>query len=274
MRTSEDRSSLTLFFVIAFAFSWSVEIPLALIRNSWIHLKIPFFIHYFAALGPALAAIIVSSMDPDYGIRKLLRGLFKWKVGWGWFIFSLFTPITLFGLSLLLADFKGENLNLSQLGRLDYLPGTNALGALIIWLLTFGLGEEIGWRGFVLPRLQKNRSALSASLIVGIIWAFWHLPLFFYRDAYTAMGLYTGFPLFLLSVLAASVVLTWLYNSTSGSLLMVILFHGMFNFFSASGVGGTNTASVMSAAIMVWAVVVIILYGPANLSVRKKQMIR
>ncbi len=260
--------------MIAYAFSWSVEIPLALIRNGWIHLKIPFFIHYFAAFGPALSAIIISSIDPDYGLRKLLRGLLKWKAGWGWFIFSIFAPTILFALSLLFADFRGDIINLPQLSRLDYLPGSNTLSTLFIWLAAFGLGEEIGWRGFALPRLQKNRSALSASVILGVIWAFWHLPLFFYKDAYMALGLLTGFPLFLLSVLSASIVLTWLYNSTNGSLIMVVLFHGLFNFFSASGVGGSNTASVMSAAIMFWSVVVIILYGPANLSVRKKQMIR
>jgi membrane protease YdiL (CAAX protease family) len=157
------------------------------------------------------------------------------------------------------------------LGEVDYLPYLGIVGAFILWLLTFGLGEELGWRGYALPRLQKRRSALTATLILGVAWAFWHLPAFFYKDTYVAMGLMAGLPLLLISILAASIVFTWLYNSTPGSLLMVILFHAVFDFLSVSRAGGDNVAVIMSAVVMVWAVLVVILFEPANLVHEKKQ---
>lgn len=98
------------------------------------------------------------------------------------------------------------------------------LAALPLWILTFGIGEETGWRGFALPRLQRGRSALSATIILWVFWALWHLPLFFY--SYEASIL----PGFLIGLLAGAITLTWLYNSTSGTILLVALWHGTFNF--------------------------------------------
>jgi len=88
---------------------------------------------------------------------------------------------------------------------------------------------------------------------------------------YVAMGLIAGLPLLLLSILAASIVFTWLYNSTRGSLLLVILFHALFDFLSVSRAGGGNVAAIMSAGVMIWAVLVVILFKPATLSHQKKQ---
>jgi uncharacterized protein len=127
------------------------------------------------------------------------------------------------------------------------------------------VGEELGWRGFALPRLQQGRGALAATLLLGVVWAGWHLPAFFYLPNFRAMGL-AGAPGFALGVLAGAVLLTWLYNSTGGSLLAVILWHGMFNVFTASQAGQGTVAMVMSIAVMVWAVAALALAGPARLS--------
>ncbi|MDZ7336120.1 MAG: CPBP family intramembrane metalloprotease [candidate division KSB1 bacterium] len=98
------------------------------------------------------------------------------------------------------------------------------MGSSFLWLLTYGIGEETGWRGYALPRLQKNHSALSATVILWVFWALWHLSAFFYLyDPTIVIG-------FLLGVLAGAIVFTWLYNSTGGSILMVTLLHGVFNF--------------------------------------------
>ena len=145
-------------------------------------------------------------------------------------------------------------------------------GAFLLWLLTFGVGEEIGWRGYALPRLQKNHNALTATLILGAVWAFWHLPAFFYRETYMAMGVAAGLPLLFMSILAASIVFTWIYNGTRGSLLMVILFHALFDFLSVSKAGGDSVATIMSVVVTVWAVLVVILFKPTNLSREQKQI--
>ncbi|MEP7358532.1 MAG: CPBP family intramembrane glutamic endopeptidase, partial [Anaerolineales bacterium] len=189
-----------------------------------------------------------------------------------WFLLAILAPIVLFGAAAAVGwATSGQAPNLALLGEVDDLPYLGIGGAFLLWLLTFGLGEEVGWRGFALPRLQRDHSALTATLSLGLIWALWHLPAFFYRETYMAMGLAAGLPLLLLSILSASLVFTWLFNSTRGSLLIVILFHALFDFLSVSKAGGGSVASIMSAAVMIGAVLIVILFKPANLSREKKQ---
>jgi membrane protease YdiL (CAAX protease family) len=268
-----QQHAIIAYFILAYAISWSVELPLAAAAQGWLHTRVPAPLHYLASFGPMLSALIVTAAtEGSPGIRQLLAGLLKWRVGPGWFLFSTLFPIALF-LVAATAGYAahGKLPDLALLGEVDYLPYLGMMGAFLLWLLTFGLGEEFGWRGYALPRLQEGRTALTATLILGVIWALWHLPAFFYKDTYMAMGLITGLPLLLLSILAASVVFTWLYNSTRGSLLMVILFHALFDFLSVSRAGGDTVAAIMSAGVMIWAVLVVVLFKPANLSHEKKQ---
>ena len=123
------------------------------------------------------------------------------------------------------------------------------LGAVLVlglWFLTYGLGEETGWRGYALPHLQSSRSATTATLVLALLWAGWHLPAFFYRDTYVAMGL-LGFPMFAFSLLFAAMVFTWLYNATGGSVLLVIIFHACFNWLSVSEAGGRYAAPAQAS---------------------------
>jgi membrane protease YdiL (CAAX protease family) len=109
-------------------------------------------------------------------------------------------------------------------------PSSIVLSLLFSSLIPFI--EELGWRGYVLDRLQEKQSALMSSLILGVIWSVWHLPLFFVQGTYQA-GLGVGtlaFWLFILGVLPLSLPFTWIYNNTSRSTLAVILFHSMVNF--------------------------------------------
>jgi membrane protease YdiL (CAAX protease family) len=153
------------------------------------------------------------------------------------------------------------------LGEIDFLPPLG-LFSLPLWILTFGIGEETGWRGFALPRLQKGRSALSATVILWLVWAFWHLPLFFYSYPLPVL------PGFLIGLLAGSITFTWLYNSTRGSVLMTALWHGAFNFTTAcvSCKAGISAAAV-STAVMIGAVLIVLIFKPSDLSRSGKQVI-
>lgn len=268
------RHSLLVYFVLAYIITWAFEIPLAAVRQGWTHLQIPFALHYLGAFGPMLAAIIVTGMTQGgSGIRELFSGLFKWRVGWGWILFSVFSPIAMFALAaFVMRSTSGGWPNLNLLGEVEYLPYLGIAGALILWFLTWGLGEEVGWRGFALPRLQKGRSALTATIILGVFHAFWHLPAFFYKDTYMTMGLVVGLPMLVISVIAAAIVFTWIYNSTRGSLLMVVLFHALFDMLSVSKAGGASAPAIMSAVVWVLAVVLVIIFRPANLSREEKQV--
>lgn len=260
------------YFVLAFVLSWAIELPLAASAQGWLRIPVPPALHYLASFGPLVSALIITAATEGRpGVRHLLAGVVKWRVGRGWVLVAL-SPIALFGVAAIVGyTTNGTWPNLVLLGEVDYLPYLGVGGAFLLWLLTFGVGEEIGWRGYALPRLQQGQSALTATLILGTVWALWHLPAFFYRDTYMAMGLVTGLPLFLLSLLAASIMFTWLYNSTQGSLLMVIVFHALFNLLSVSRAGGGYAASMMSAGVMIWAVLIVILFKPMNLSHENKQ---
>lgn len=267
------RHSLISYFVIAYAVSWSFEIPLALSHQGLISAHIPAWLHYFACLGPLSAALILTALTTGRsGLRDLLARLIKWRVDFRYYAFALLIPLGLFAFACILNRiFTGAWPNLPLLGEVDYLPYLTPLGALGLWLVTFGLGEETGWRGFALPHLQKTRTATLATLILGLLWACWHLPMFFYRDTYIQMGIF-GFPMFALSLLCAAMIFTWLYNSTHGSLWIVILFHAVFNWLTSNEAGGPFGAAILSVAVILWALYIPRHFGMENAAPLARQI--
>jgi membrane protease YdiL (CAAX protease family) len=188
----------------------------------------------------------------------------QWRVRPVWWFVAL-SPLVLYGLAALaLRLLRGTWIDVGVLGRVNFLPSLG-IGALVLWIVNSGLGEETGWRGYALPRLQRGRSALSASLILALFWIGWHLPTLLYLPTYMNLGL-SVLPMFALGITAGAVFLTWLYNGTRGSLLMVILWHGAFNYVTASPYGDQAVAAVVSTVPVVWAVVVVLVWKPATLS--------
>ncbi|HLA24284.1 MAG TPA: type II CAAX endopeptidase family protein [bacterium] len=260
------RYPLVAFFVLAFLFSWLVAVPLALQRGGVLPARLPYSLHYLMAFGPMLAALIVVGATegrPALG-RFLTRG-FRLSVGWGWLTFALLAPLAFFGVGVVAAAVSGRAVpGIHELGQVNFLPNLG-LGAWLLWILTSGLGEETGWRGYALPRLQSRRSPLAASLILAVPWVLWHLPAFFYLPNYMSFGVML--PGFALGVAAGSIVYTWLYNKTGGSILAAVLFHGSFNFVTASQAGTGLVAAVASTLVMVWAVVILIRWKSVRRSI-------
>jgi len=267
------KHSLVLYFFLAYAVTWSFHIPLVLSRRGLIETQIPMSIHYLGAFGPMIAALVLTALTEETpGIRALLGRWFRWRVAVRYYAFAILGPLGLFALAVLINRLVTEAwADLSLLGEADYLPYLSPLGTLLLWFLTYALGEETGWRGYALPRLQRKYSAASATLILAILWACWHIPAFFYRDTYIQMGL-LGFPMFLVSITFATMVFTWLYNTTGGSLLLVILFHAFFNWLSTSEAGGDFVGIIMSVPVILWAIYVGRRYGPENASPLQRQV--
>lgn len=265
-----SRHPLVVFFLLAYAFSWAVEIPLVASAQGWTDRPIPFTLHYLGAYGPLLAALITTWLtDGAGGIRRLVGRMTQWRVRAVWWLVAL-SPLVLYGLTaVVLRGLRGTWIDPSVLGRVNFLPNLG-IGALLLWVLTSGLGEETGWRGYALPKLQQTRSALTASLIVALFWIGWHLPAFLYLPSYMKLGP-SVLPMFALGVTAGSVFLTWLYNGSKGSLLMAILWHGAYNYVTASPESDQFVTAVVSTAPIVWAVVVILVWKPATLSPEAKQ---
>ena len=132
-------------------------------------------------------------------------------------------------------------------------------------LLFFGFGEEAGWRGFALPRLQNKMNALTASIILTLFWALWHLPLFFYRPGYTTMD-FAGIAGWSFSLLTGSILLTWLYNSSRGSILICAVFHSTIDIAFTTDIADKNILNYMGFLITVWGILTIIIFKPKNLA--------
>jgi Type II CAAX prenyl endopeptidase Rce1-like len=118
--------------------------------------------------------------------------------------------------------------DLSRFGASTEYPAPPLVGFWVANLLFYGFGEEIGWRGFAQPTLQRRHSALVAAIIVSTIWAAWHLPLFGITATYRAIPA-VGFVGFFFSMLTASFLLTWLYLRGRGSILVLAAFHASFD---------------------------------------------
>jgi len=223
------RHPLVLYFIIAYAGSWLVVLPYlrfgdgaGLLPFSW---PVPFAVSAALApfAGPCLAAFILTGLtEGRAGIHRLLRRIVLWRVvGFQWYLFALvgIPAITMLGAVVLpgvLASFQTPALSLLLAYPTSF----------VVSLLIGGpLGEEPGWRGFALPRLQQLQGPLIGSLILGILWAFWHLPYFWMPEWGTPKSNILDIVWFALAAIALTVIYTWVFNNTKGSLLIVILVH-------------------------------------------------
>lgn len=271
MLTLLKRHILIFFFVLAFFFSWAIYIPLVFVRQGWLDANIPYSIHYLASFGPALAALLLTAITGGReGLRELWDRIIRWWVKWQYTAFAVLSTILLFALCLpVMRLVNGEWPDLRLLGEVNYLPYLG-IWVLPLWLFTFGFGEEIGWRGFALPRLQKKMPVLQATLLLGVLWILWHVPTFFYHVTYTNLG-WNMLPAFTIGVLSGAVLFTWLYNGTGGSVLMVAIWHGLFDLFTASKAGQDLIPMVISIAVIVWALFVLIINKPWGFRYQPKQ---
>jgi membrane protease YdiL (CAAX protease family) len=249
------RYPLIVFFVLAYVFSW------------W-----PWPLYAFGlspspiiAFGPFLAAILVLALTTGKGgVVTLLRRMVRWRVRPVWYAVALLLPVAISGGAALL--------NVVVLGASA--PSPAELGAwsglvptFFLRLLVPGIGgawEEPGWRGYALPKLQGGHSALLASLILGVVWAFWHLPLMVIGQIHLSDPVY---------IVAWTVVFTWVFNNTNGSVLIAMLMHNMHNvisggYFSAmfSGADWVRQGWLLVALWCAVAAIVVVVNGPEHLS--------
>jgi len=258
-------NALVAYFVLTYAITWAVAFLLLASSRGWLGLQLPASVHYLAPYGPLLAAFFVTATtDGTAGVRELVGRMTRWRVGPRWFLFALFGSAVLFLVSaVILRAWSTPWPDWGQFGQVPELLQLGWLGGWIFWTFTFGIGEEGGWRGFALPRLQRSRSALSATLILWVFWALWHAPMFLYKEDYQAMGV-GGSIAFLLGMFAGAIVFTWLYNSTGGSVLVVALWHGAYNAVVASAEG--LVPALVTAAAVLLAVRAARVHGPDTLS--------
>jgi membrane protease YdiL (CAAX protease family) len=222
---------LVAYFVIAFVGTWVFQLPFALSRNvnglGLLPFTLPdvaFFLAFVLGTfaGPALASLTVTAITSGRaGVRHLLRRCVQWRVGVHWYLIAIFgfIPIYLVGYSV----FFGVNLPFALLSQWSLLFSVFLPQAVLI-ILTASFAEELGWRGFALPRLQQRYGPVLGTVILGSLHALWHLPSFFtVVNGPFKLPSYVGF--FLVAI-AATFLYTWIFNHTRGSVLIATITHG------------------------------------------------
>jgi membrane protease YdiL (CAAX protease family) len=206
------------------------------------------------------------------GPADLLRRMGLWRGRLVWVTVALLAPYLLLVLAAVVASLiHGGSVSLAGVGRSREFSQFSAIGFLVYNIVSFGFGEETGWRGFALPRLQARHSALAASSLLTFAWALWHLPLFFYRPGYTSMDV-AGVAGWFFSLLTGAVLLTWLYNESRGSILVVALFHATVDVAFTSESSSPLVVTIAGALITSWGIIVLIAAGPRYLARRDKMV--
>ena len=218
------RHSLVIGVILMFAMTW----PIDLANSGIVPIQIPFIVYLFLGWGFIFASISMTGLTlGKEGVVALLRRYVQWRLGWQWYLAAfLLTPSLIVLAVYINAALVGVSPDFSTVMAHKIFGGTATLPLFILPFFLVDLisnGEEIGWRGYVLPRLQSRYSALTSTLILGVIWGFWHLP------KYLSHWNTVSFAWFIVHTMAYAVILTWLYNSTHGSLLLVMISHASSN---------------------------------------------
>jgi membrane protease YdiL (CAAX protease family) len=267
------------YFALAFILSWLFWVPAAVMSHSGS--SFPRGVLLFpGGFGPSISGVVMLYRTRDEtGRRDFWQRVFSFRrIGGAWYAFILLVFPLITALGLLAEMLAGRDV--------PFFPYLAALAArpLLVssWLpvialqvaLLGPLSEELGWRGYALDALQARHSALVSSLVVGLLWSVWHVPLFFVRDAgsfYYEWGFGTPlFWLFLLRLTALSVPITWVYNNNRRSILSAILLHFAYNFtFSfVSPVPETMHGSGTVLTLLM-GIVIVVAWGPRTLTRRE-----
>ena len=267
------------FALLAFFITWVTGLPVVLsthgdlvginARHPVAHpLPIPFplvvLLLVIGDYGPALAAVIVTAIESGRsGVRDLRQQFRRWRVSWAWFAAALLIPIMVRPAALAISVLRG-----GSTPHWFYAPQP-----LLLSFIAFGpWGEELGWRGYAQPRLQQRFGALRASILVGTAWFLWH-----FWTSLTPAGASLNDTAHLIAnpvwfmLLAESVLMAWLYNSTRGSLPIAWAFHAGINLGNQTVAATADSFHYQIILFCAAALIVILVNGPRTLARSKTE---
>lgn len=262
--------ALVIYVAIAYGITWLIWLPYLRAASLGAPPPNP-FVYYLAAAGPFLGAVIAESYERgSTGVSDLLIRVVDLRRAGGWLVVAVTSPLFLVPVAAVALSLVGLGWpTWSQVGITNRAPGLTPGTTWLLMTASYGIGEEVGWRGFLLPRLQASRSALGATVILTAIWGGWHLPAFWFREGYVGLGA-GGIIGFAIGLAAGAIVLTALYNASRGSILVVALWHGSWNWVATSDglqgpwVGTMTALIILAAPLLVWQ------WGASDLSPRAR----
>lgn len=254
------------FFSITFFVSWSCFIaaiglsdgPVGTFARSLI---------FIGTVSPSFVALwLTARVAGTRAVDALIDRVFEWRVGARWYVFAVSYMAAI--------KLTAAVLHRALAGTWPRFGGEAwyILAVAMFFSTWVQAGEEIGWRGFALPRLSQRLGLAGASVLLGVIWACWHLPFFFVQGADTYGQ---SFPMYLLQVTALSVAMAWLYAHTNGSLLLVMLMHSAINQTKdlvPSAVPGAADPFALSSSLVGWITGALLWTGAAYFLVRMPRM--
>jgi membrane protease YdiL (CAAX protease family) len=270
-----QRHQLATYFGLTFAISWAIWLGLIL-GSLPIQTPAGAVLNIVAIGGPSIAALVLATLLGRCELRRLLAGFSLSRLSVRWTVVALVLPLAMMAAAIAVS--------VTVFGAPRPAVTVGVAGVVVakfVRVLFLGgpVGEELGWRGFALPRLQQHRNALDASILLGLVWGLWHLPLYFVLGTGQSELLRAGTsPAFAIGgfigwTIGLSVLFTWLFNQTGGSLIVVILFHAAVNLaaFLPTAVGSGGPASLLNVLIT-WlvAIAVVVRFGRARLASRPR----
>ena len=271
--TFVQKYPLAAFFLLVFGLTWSFMIVDALGSQGLLPFRLPIPLLIVMGYMPTLAAVIVTGLTKGKaGVRALFSKLLIGRVGIKWYAFAIFGFGAMSVLAIMLSNLLGGSPTSPILSEeMSHFPGRIVMVINIVMLyIVLGLinGEELAWRGFALPRLQAKYNALTSSVILGAIWGLFHLPLFFTATGSSQADM--SFLPFVFSTIILSVLFTWVFNNTRGSVLLAYLFHAATNtwtrVFAIDHSVNPHVSQALTGITILIAILIIVTTGAENLS--------
>lgn len=244
----------TAFVLLAFGVSLAVWLPIIASHRGWMGIEIPAGLATLGIFGPAIAALLLRVATAGRsGLRSFWGAASRWRIGRRWWVVTLLFPPGFIGGVYAVYLFFGGDIQTATTVAMLQEAGPLAViivPVMVVVTIVLAFGEEAEWRGYLLPVLQSRLSALSASLVVGVVWFLWHIPLRYLPGQQTGGE---AFPIVLFgaTVILSSILYTWLYNTTRGSVLAVTLLHTGLNIWGPLvALHPAETGDVLSAYIL------------------------
>lgn len=243
-----------MFLIVAFAVTWAIWLPLLVqAQTGWLE-QLP-WTFFLASVGPLCGAVSASLWQGGLrGLTTWARRTFSMRFRWVWCLAGVGMPVAYVAIAwVTVFVMMGAWPDATEFGVTEKLPGLLWPMVALVWVLTFGLGEEAGWRGCLLPTLTRWMPAFWSAVLVGGVWVIWHVPAFFFNPTYMAMG---GAAVgWVLALVCGSYLLAWITIGARWSIIPVLLWHAGFDLFTAADQSAGVIASTISAIVMVQGVV-------------------